>query len=143
MSKIKFIPALLVIVLLCAPVAAQEKKNNSHQDSRMNANAKEDKFPFACNLMALDAAQRQRHQEVAKQFRAAVQDVRELADGYAFRFPSETPTLLMVAEFVARERLCCPFFKFQIEVESAAAPLWLKITGREGVKEFLKSQFDK
>src|SRR5690242_2729433 len=39
------------------------------------------------------------------------------------------------------ERLRCPFFAFQLEVGSDHQPLWLRITGREGVKPFMQSEF--
>jgi hypothetical protein len=89
--------------------------------------------------MALDATQRQRHQQVSKELFAAIHAARELPDGYAFSLPAETPVILLAAEFISRERLCCPFFEFQLEVKNGDTPLWLRITGRDGVKQFLKS----
>lgn len=37
------------------------------------------------------------------------------------------------------ERLCCPFFRFGLEIEPNSGPLWLRLTGSEGVKEILRS----
>jgi hypothetical protein len=42
---------------------------------------------------------------------------------------------------LALERLCCPFFAFQLEISKDGAPLWLRITGEEGVKEFMQLEF--
>jgi hypothetical protein len=61
-----------------------------------------------------------------------------LANGYAFRFAPDD--LNPVADFVNRERLCCPFLGFTIEVSPAGGPMWVSITGREGVKEFLAAE---
>ena len=53
--------------------------------------------PFACNLAALTKEQRQRHLELSKQMRAGIQEVRELPDGYALRFASDSKTILSLA----------------------------------------------
>lgn len=96
--------------------------------------------PFACNMLALDAEGRKRHKVVSERMRAAVKEVQELPDGYAFRFPAEESTILLVSEFIARERLCCPFFRFELVAEQEDGPLRLRLRGREGVKEFIKAE---
>jgi hypothetical protein len=96
--------------------------------------------PLVCNLAAMDAEQRARHHVVAQQLHGAVQEVRELSDGYALRFPAEPSTVLLAAEFITLERLCCPFLTLVLEVEGEHGPLWLKLTGREGVKQFLRAE---
>ena len=95
--------------------------------------------PFACNMLALDAEGRKRHKVVSERMRAAVKEVKELPDGYAFSFPAEHPTILLVSEFILRERLCCPFFRFELIAEQEDGPVWLRLRGREGVKEFIKA----
>jgi hypothetical protein len=72
--------------------------------------------------------------------RAAIKETQELSDGYALRFPSDQSTILLVAEFISRERLCCPFFTFELVAEKEDGPLWLRLRGREGVKEFIKAE---
>jgi hypothetical protein len=94
--------------------------------------------PLACNRDALDAAARARRQELAAHLQTATQEVRERPDGYAFRYPADA--LLVAAEFVALERRCCPFFRFALEAGPDGGPLWLAITGREGVKAFLVAE---
>lgn len=39
------------------------------------------------------------------------------------------------------ERVCCSFFRFELKAGRQEEPVWLRITGGEGVKEFLKTQF--
>ena len=63
-----------------------------------------------------------------------------MPDGYAFRLPNESDVLLKAAEFIALERLCCPFFGFSLEVEPEGGALWLRLTGREGVKPFIHAE---
>jgi hypothetical protein len=62
------------------------------------------------------AEQREQQRALLGQLRADVEEVRELADGYAFRHSPDRAVLLAIAEFVANERLCCPFFEFGITV---------------------------
>jgi len=44
-----------------------------------------------------------------------------------------------MAEFVANERLCCPFFEFGIAVERAGGPVWLRMTGAGDAKRILEA----
>ena len=67
----------------------------------------------------------------------SIREVRELSDGYAFRIPAETAIVERAGGFIARERLCCPFFSFTLEVTPERGPAWLKITGNDRVKEYI------
>jgi hypothetical protein len=96
---------------------------------------------FACSLTALTAEQRKRHAELRKTLSQSITEIQELPDGYAFRLPDDAKTILATAEFITYEKLCCPFFKFNLEIGSDGKPVWLKLTGREGVKQFLKTEF--
>ena len=94
-------------------------------------------LPIACDLTAIDAATRAAHLESARQLMsAAAAEVRELPDGYLFRYAAEQ--YAQVAEFIGNERLCCPFFTFALEVTPAQGPIWLGLTGGDGVKDFLR-----
>ncbi|MGH9426236.1 MAG: hypothetical protein ACRD2L_08035 [Terriglobia bacterium] len=97
--------------------------------------------PFACNVAGISAEQRPRYMALAKKLISAKQEVRELKDGYAFRFSSESSTIQELAEFIAFERLCCPFFDFEMVIEREGGPAWLRLRGREGVKEFIRIEF--
>jgi hypothetical protein len=96
---------------------------------------------FACNMKAMSPAQRKRHSEVlSPALQSAKLNVNELTDGYAFQFPSDARTYQTVAEWVGNERLCCPFFDFDIRVRDESAPMTLRITGPDGVKQFIKAE---
>jgi hypothetical protein len=96
-------------------------------------------LPIACDLMALGADVRSTHMESAKQLlHEGAQEVQELHNGFAFRYLAEQ--YAQVTQFIANERLCCPFFTFVLEVTPAHGPIWLRITGREGVKDFLQAE---
>ena len=134
---------LLAVVFLVNDVARARQKNGEQNKPQPKPSSKagmENETPFMCKLGALDRAQRERHQALGKQLHADIQEVKELPDGYAFRLPAESATILSVAEWITFERLCCPFFTFALEIEGEGKPLWLRMTGREGVKEFMKSE---
>jgi hypothetical protein len=96
--------------------------------------------PFACDRLALDPAARKRHfDELGPALQAIRKAVRELPDGYEFQFPSDSKTIAMVAEWVAAERLCCPFFDIQMRMEPENGPFWLRLTGRKGTKDFIRA----
>lgn len=97
--------------------------------------------PIACVMAALDDAQKRRRKELEERTAASIEEVRELKDGYAVRLPADARTVVEVAEFVTYERLCCPFLDFEIRIEREGGPLWLRLTGREGVKEFVRQEF--
>jgi hypothetical protein len=98
--------------------------------------------PFACNRSALTAQARKRHfDELSPALRARKKNIRELPDGFEFEFPSDTGTFQLVSEWVVGERLCCPFFDIDIRATRESGSLWLRLTGREGVKQFIRSDF--
>ncbi len=95
--------------------------------------------PFACNRLALTPEQRTRHfDELGPKLRSLRKDVRELPNGYEFEFPSDPATVQLVAEWAAGERACCPFFDIEMRLEREGGPFWLRLTGREGVKQFIR-----
>ena len=98
-----------------------------------------DDLPIACDLTAIKADERLHHEVLTHRLFSAVQEVHELPDGYGFRLPTEM--LLTAAEFVSRERLCCPFFRFHLEIEPGGQSFWLKVTGSSEVKEFVRFEF--
>jgi hypothetical protein len=98
--------------------------------------------PIACDLTALPASVDRKQLAVAvTQIFQAVQEVHELPSGYAFRFLNEPGMWMALAQFVEYERRCCPFYAFALELEPNGGPIWLRMTGGEGVKSFLESVF--
>ena len=104
------------------------------------ARREKSKVPVACDLAALSAEQRERQWDLRRLLLADVEEVVDLEDGYAFRHSPDRKVLLAVAEFVANEWLCCPFFEFEITVGSAGGPVWLRMTGEGEAKRFLEAE---
>ncbi|GAC1372494.1 MAG: hypothetical protein NVS2B12_30750 [Ktedonobacteraceae bacterium] len=98
----------------------------------------QDEIPLACSLTQAEYGMRK--DEIQKMFTSS-QQLRELADGYAFQFPGDHTWLDKLTHFIAEERACCPFFAFELHFEPAQGPIWMSIRGQEGVKEMLKDQF--
>ena len=96
--------------------------------------------PFACQMDAIEPDKRQQHVATAHKVFQAVKSIRELPNGYAFQLPDEAETLQMVWEFISLERLCCPFFGFTFEIEPEGRSVWLELTGREGIKPFIRAE---
>ena len=95
--------------------------------------------PFACDRLALTPEARARHFDVlGPMLRKRRLAVRELADGYEFQFPADPATVQLVAEWAAGERLCCPFFDIDLHMERGGGPMWLRLTGRKGTKDFIR-----
>jgi hypothetical protein len=98
--------------------------------------------PFACDRLALDTAARKRHfDELGPALAAIRKDIRELPDGYEFAFPPDPRSVSLLLEWVAGERLCCPFFDIEVRMEREGGSIKLRLTGRNGAKAFIKGDF--
>ncbi len=94
-------------------------------------------LPIACKLP--DEARMQRQTQVAGSVFGAARQTQELADGYAFQFTADASSVQLLTEFITAERECCPFFTFELIFEPNSGPLWLRLRGGEGVKEFIQA----
>ena len=90
---------------------------------------------IACNLSEPELAARER--ELADAIFSKIQQVEELADGFALRFPGSDEWATRLFEFITFERVCCPFFTFELLFEANQTAIWLKLRGAEGVKAMI------
>jgi hypothetical protein len=98
--------------------------------------------PFACNAFALSPKTRKRHfEELGPALLKLKKSTRELPDGYEFELPADKETYQLSTEWAFQERLCCPFFDIDLRFDRENGPLWLRLTGRPGTKEFIKMEF--
>ena len=96
-------------------------------------------LPFACDMTAIPASERGAHHALTRRLMTeALAELRDLPDGLAFRFAADEYDA--VVRFVDRERLCCPFLRFTLDVAPARGPIWLRLTGADGVKAFIKAE---
>src|SRR5579863_7820842 len=97
--------------------------------------------PLACDLTAISANDRPRYNELRRIVAASVVNKRDLPNGLAIQIDTARTALPQLAEWISFERKCCPFFEFRIDLAPESGPVWLSLTGRAGVKEFLAAAF--
>jgi hypothetical protein len=108
----------------------------------VDASARVMQSPFACDRLALTPALRHRHFDIlGPLLRTKVLGIRAEPDGYTFRFPNDWATYADLTEWMNGERLCCPFFDFNLSVAREHGEIWMKLSGRPGTKDFIRSDF--
>jgi hypothetical protein len=95
--------------------------------------------PIACDMSVLSPAQRETHLAISRDLFSSLKQIKELSNGYQFRLDGAN-VVVKAAEFISLEKLCCPFLNFTLEVEAEKGSVWLKLTGREGVKAFVREE---
>jgi hypothetical protein len=96
---------------------------------------------FACNMRAFDEVERAVYRQLTAKLMGAREQTRELEDGYEFRLRESDVSLAEVATWIGYERRCCPFFRFEVGVESERDLLALRLRGNDGVKAFIRAEF--
>ena len=127
---------LLIITILSITVMAAISQTQSSKRPGKSIS------PFVCNMSVMTPAERELHQKIGEKIFGAVREVKELRHGYALRLSPDSSMIESVARFIEKERLCCPFMKFTVEVGEEHGPLWVNMTGREGAKDFIREEFD-
>lgn len=89
-------------------------------------------MPVACRLTA--SALRERRETVVRQVGQAVLEVKEVEQGYGYRFPADDDLLLAIMHLVRLESKCCPFSRFRITVAAGDGEVWLELTGPRGMQ---------
>src|SRR5438034_5218498 len=132
MKKIfKFITA----IALAAPVADSAASETSSSQT-------EHVSPLACNALALSPEVQKRHfEELGPALLKLKKSMRELPDGYELELPADNKAYQLLTEWAFQERLCCPFLDIGLRFDREGGPLWLRLTGRPGTKEFIKEEF--
>jgi len=96
---------------------------------------------FYCNSKALNPTERAHHKQLTDKLLVNRKDVVETDKGYEFQFSPSNVSLAELADWVAAEGKCCPFFDFHIDLEHAGSLLCLRLTGDEGIKPFIRLEF--
>lgn len=120
---------------LCATLGAQAPTNREEKGA-MTAEPK-----LYCNIKALNPGERAPHKRLTDKLIAMRKEVVETPKGYEFQYSPSDISLAEVAEWVASEDRCCPFFDFHIDLERQGTLLCLRLTGEEGIKSFIVAEF--
>lgn len=69
----------------------------------------------------------------------AIQEIRELPDGYALLVAENPIPLLMVLELFKPDHLAYRFLRIEVEDQAEDGSTWVHVTGSDGVKGYLRS----
>ena len=91
-------------------------------------------LPIVCTLD--EGTRKTRREQLLAGLFADADACEELPEGYRLRFGHGEilPRLMAVIE---AERKCCRFLRFEVVVEPDLGPVWLKVSGPAGTREFL------
>lgn len=98
--------------------------------------------PIACDLTVFTTSERVEHRQLGDSLFAQVQQVVEHSDGFTLVFELEATMDQRIERWLAKEKLCCPFFSFETTREQAPPSLKLRISGPAGSKLILQGEFD-
>jgi hypothetical protein len=129
--------AAAVVIVTGSGVMATQDVASQRGDAEVMVTANK----FYCNVGALSGAERTRHAELARKLMERRQQIVEYEKGYEFQYSPKDVTVPEVAEWVVAESKCCPFFDFHIDLEEEGKLVCLRLTGAEGVKAFIRSEF--
>ena len=135
--------SVVFIIVACLAWLYLVSGSSTRADETTLAHSAKHESPFACNAFALSPEIRKRHfEELGPALLKLKKSLRELPDGYELELPSDNTTYQLLTEWAFQERLCCPFFDIDLRLDRENGPLWLRLTGRPGTKEFIKEEFD-
>jgi hypothetical protein len=97
---------------------------------------------FRCNMHALTPAERAHHLRLTEKLIASRKAIVETPKGYEFQYAPSSMTLVELADWTAHEAKCCPFFDFHIDLERQGSLICLRLTGPEGIKPIIRSEFN-
>lgn len=95
---------------------------------------------LACNLYAINLPERDNHLKTIKNVFNSVESITENPEGFTFIIPNKPDVMDAIESFISNEKKCCSFLYF--DTENINDIIRLKITGQDGVKEFIKAEFE-
>jgi hypothetical protein len=117
--------------------AVPEIHYRNRKQSKMTSNSKH----IACDITALTNEEIKFLTAISFDLFASIREVKNLPDGYAFQLQENDETLSKLFDFIAYNRICCPFVIHTLVVASKSEVIWLHLTGPEGTKNFITSEF--
>jgi hypothetical protein len=137
MKQIRVAGAVLMIALeSCGGYASTAQSVPGKEDKQLMTQSK-----FYCNTTALNPVDRANHKLLTDKLVAERTRVVETEKGYEFQYSPSTVSLAELAKWVTDESKCCSFFDFHIDLENEGTLVCLRLTGANGIKEFVRSEF--
>jgi len=146
----KMLPCLAVVVwmavggalgitpqaLQAAEKAAQNPAASGNTEKQMTTQNK-----FFCNIKALTPEERAHHKQLTEKLMRMRKETVETATGYELQYSPGDVSLEELVDWVKAESKCCAFLDFHIDVEREGKLLRLRLTGEEGIKAFIRAEF--
>jgi hypothetical protein len=97
---------------------------------------------IACDLTVFSNSERIKHMALAKSLLEQARQVIEHKDGFTFVFEQSPFLEIQIADWVSKEKKCCPFFSFDLSRANTPPSLRLRISGPDRAKEILRPVAD-
>src|SRR5258706_16268065 len=94
--------------------------------------------PIVCNMDVFTPLERENHIQTTTQLFQSVQDIYEIENGYEFTFsnPGGSAIITKMGEFISNWRLCCPFLKLMVTMETQPHPISSILFFTQDTQEF-------
>ena len=94
---------------------------------------------LVCMIGSIPQEERPRYDKLRDEIIKRIDHLKtvEHHDGFTFSFQPDPGIVRKLGDWLTYEQACCPFFRFDLAIEPEHGPITLKISGIEGVKEFL------
>jgi hypothetical protein len=143
--KMKTARANGITVILAVAIGASSTGNiwarPSHAQEAQQNTVTTQQNKFYCNMKALNPTERSEHTKLTDRLIALRTNIVESSKGYEFQFSPSTMSIAELADWAVVENECCPFFDFHIDMENQGHLLCLRLTGEQGIKPFIRSEF--
>lgn len=133
---------LILVKGCCIETQAQCSKNCKDckkKETVQNMKKTENNKSLSCKLTSPEL--RNRKEEVLAKLKGQVLEKKELSNGYSYKFNGADMTLDMLTDFIKSERQCCDFFDFKLDINNDSF-IWLEISGKKGVKQFIETELE-
>ena len=134
--------AVLAMLIAGTATTAVPSSDMTAQAASMEKQMTTTQSKFYCNIKALTPEERAHHKQLSEKLMAARKESVEMEKGYEFQFSPKDVTLAELADWVVNESKCCPFFDFHIDLENEGKLICLRLTGEEGIKQFIRAEFE-
>jgi hypothetical protein len=98
----------------------------------------EKRMNIACKLTTPELQQRKR--TVIAELKNLVVARAEITEGVRYSFKDTDDIISLLTDFIKTERLCCPFFVFNLSVGQEEGLITLQLSGPQGTKEFIETE---
>jgi len=140
-DKRRRVAGMALVLLLSAAATTRLHGQNMSATTNTEKKAMTTGSKFYCKIKALNPAERARHKDLTDRLIAARKEIVETEKGFEFQYEPSSVSLVELADWVAAESKCCPFFDFHIDLEREGSLLCLRLTGEDGIKPFIRAEF--